>query len=35
VLGFYDSAFRAGAGRAGWNLTREAAVHGASDPCAR
>jgi hypothetical protein len=35
VLDFYDSAFRAGAGRAGWDLTREAAVHGASDPYAR
>ena len=34
VLDFYDSAFRAGAGRAGWDLTREAAVHGASDPFA-
>jgi hypothetical protein len=35
VLDFYGSAFRAGAGRAGWDLTREAAVHGASDPYAR
>jgi hypothetical protein len=35
VLDFFDSAFRAGAGRAGWDLEREAAVHGASDPYAR
>jgi hypothetical protein len=35
ALDFFDSAFHAGAGRAGWDLTREAAVHGASDPYAR
>jgi hypothetical protein len=35
VLGFYESAFRAGAGRAGWDLIREAATHGGTDPYAR
>jgi hypothetical protein len=35
VLGFYDSAFRAGAGRAGWDLAREAVVTGGTDPYAR
>jgi hypothetical protein len=35
VLGFYDSAFRAGAGRAGWDLAREAAIDGGTDPYAR
>ncbi|WP_462187423.1 MULTISPECIES: DUF5996 family protein [unclassified Frankia] len=32
VLGFYDSAYRAGAGRAGWDIERFACPHGVTDP---
>jgi Family of unknown function (DUF5996) len=32
VLAFLESAFRAGAARAGWDLTRDASVHGITDP---
>jgi hypothetical protein len=32
VLDFYESAYRAGARRAGWDLVRNASPHGATDP---
>jgi len=35
VLAFYESAFQAGAARAGWDLSREQSVGGATDPHAR
>jgi hypothetical protein len=35
VLQFYESAFRAGADRAGWDRTRETSVNGSTDPYVR
>jgi hypothetical protein len=34
VLAFLESAFRAGAARAGWDVVRDASVHGVTDPYA-
>lgn len=34
VLEFYDSAYRAGAKRAGWDVDREGSPHGVTDPAA-
>ncbi len=35
VLAFYESAYRAGAGRAGWDVERLASPGGVTDPCLR
>jgi Family of unknown function (DUF5996) len=35
VLEFLESAFRVGAARAGWDVARDASVHGVTDPSAR
>ena len=34
VLCFYESAYRAGAGRAGWDVEHLTSTHGATDPLA-